>query len=285
DLFLHFENQGVRTSVLVEVKVHDYLSATPGQIKTYYDAAVEENNNDQVYFIYLTQFNRSNFPSEGTVIMAPTIREFDDSNTVNNAARLKHINWREFHEFIEQYREILSPEETLMLDLQKNWITAKSLQDINNNTVDVGERTISEYFGDIDLEQELTFGKLLNKNKRQNLLVDLSKCSTGQLESVLNAINTLLASDKIDKKPVLKTEESTLKAAREFLSALAEDETNWGLLSFYSALFDRVSKTEYLLLNGTGTRGFSIRVGITGKGSISLCTLWSNKTIEFSLKR
>ncbi len=44
-------------------------------------------------------------------------------------------------------------------------------------------------------------------------------------------------------------------------------------------------KTEYLSLNGTGTSGFSIRVEIKGKGEISLCTLYRNKLIDFSLKR
>jgi len=44
-------------------------------------------------------------------------------------------------------------------------------------------------------------------------------------------------------------------------------------------------KTEYLSLNGTGTSGFSIRVEIKGKEEISLCTLYRNKLIDFSLKR
>jgi len=71
----------------------------------------------------------------------------------------------------------------------------------------------------------------------------------------------------------------------KWFTGLAEDETDWSLLSFYSSLFSYVNSTDCLLLNGTGNRGFSIRVNILGKGSISLCTLWSNKIIEFSFKR
>jgi len=40
-----------------------------------------------------------------------------------------------------------------------------------------------------------------------------------------------------------------------------------------------------LKFNGTGTRGFSIKLEIHGKHEISLCTIYRNKTIDFSLKR
>ena len=42
DLFINFEEDGIKTHVLIEVKVHDYLSAAKGQIRTYYEAALEE---------------------------------------------------------------------------------------------------------------------------------------------------------------------------------------------------------------------------------------------------
>ncbi len=44
-------------------------------------------------------------------------------------------------------------------------------------------------------------------------------------------------------------------------------------------------KAENLRLYGTGTRGFSVKLEVLDKGEISLCTLYRNKTIEFSIKR
>ena len=39
DIFLIFNSNGIKTVILIEVKVHDYLSVKPGQIITYYEAA------------------------------------------------------------------------------------------------------------------------------------------------------------------------------------------------------------------------------------------------------
>lgn len=93
------------------------------------------------------------------------------------------------------------------------------------------------------------------------------------------------ARGRINRKAVKQTEEFTLREVKDFLANLAEDEGDWVQLSFYASLFNLVNSTDYLYLNGTGTRGFSIIVEVSGKGNVSLCTLWSNKTIEFSLKR
>ena len=92
-------------------------------------------------------------------------------------------------------------------------------------------------------------------------------------------------SNNIDKKVKQATRDDTLLAAKEFLKSLSENEENWHLLSFYSSLFNFVNSTDYLLLYGTGTRGFSIKVNIKRKGIISMCTLWANKKIDFSIKR
>jgi hypothetical protein len=51
------------------------------------------------------------------------------------------------------------------------------------------------------------------------------------------------------------------------------------------ALFRLASEMSHLRLNGTGTRGFSIKLEVLDKGEISLCTLYRNKTVDFSLKR
>ncbi len=289
DLYLSFVGDGIKHVVLIEVKVHDYLSATPGQIKTYYDAAAEENIDGKVFFMYLTQFNKKNFPKEEATILAPTIKEYEDSLKAlgTQKDKIKHINWEEFYNFISQHDNDLSGEEALMLGLQKKWMVEKSEQDIAANTIDVGERTLFEYFDDVEmvLQEELPFGRVVNKNKRENFIIDLTTCSAEQLNRILDVIKTYSASARIDRKTVKNTEDYTIKAAKEWLTGLAEDETGWDLLSFYSTLFSFVNSTSCILLNGTGSRGFSVKVNIVGKGSISLCTLWSNKTIEFSLKR
>lgn len=289
DLFLSFESQGLKKIVLMEVKVHDYSSATPGQIRTYYDAAIEETNKGEVYFIYLTQFNRNNFSSQYHSLEPPTIREFEISRNElkEYKDRLKHITWEEFHHFMDDFKEGIYPEEKCILGLQKKWITEKSAKDLKDNIVDVGERNLMEYFDDleIDLPKEIPSGKTKNKNKRLIFGVDLSECKSEELDNILKIIKKFANSSRIDKNVANKTEEYTLAGAKEFLSGLAQEEVGWKLLSFYSALFHFANNTGYLLFNGTGSRGFSIKVNVIGKGMISLCTLWGNKTLEFSLKR
>ncbi len=276
------------THVLVEVKVHDYLSATPGQIRTYYEAALEETVNADVYFIYLTQFSKNNFDGNSSVLTPPTIQEFNDALQMKvDDDRIKHINWQEFHNFINSFRDKLGDEQITMLDLQKRWITAECENDKNKNRIDVGERSIADYFPDlnVDIKSELPFGETRSKNKRRVLSIDLASCSAEQYGKVLSVIDRFLQSGSIDKTVTRKTEEYTLAAAKEHLGSLAQDETSWRMLSFYSSLFDMINTTDYVFFNGTGSRGFSIKVAIKGKGEISLCTLWSNKTIEFSLMR
>jgi len=81
-----------------------------------------------------------------------------------------------------------------------------------------------------------------------------------------------------------KTEEQTLEAAVGFLTEMAANK-EWLLLRFYAGLFRLASEMSHLRLNGTGTRGFSIKLEVLDKGEISLCTLYRNKTVDFSMKR
>ena len=97
-------------------------------------------------------------------------------------------------------------------------------------------------------------------------------------------IKAFAGSKYIDKKIKQVTLDDTLMSAKEFLKTLSENETNWHLLSFYSSLFNFVNNRDSLLLYGTGTRGFSIRVNVKKKGNISMCVLWANKKIDFSVK-
>lgn len=287
DIFLSFNSKGKKVNILIEVKVHDYLSVRPDQIRTYYEAAKEELSDDNVYFIYLTQFNKNNFSSELKVALPNSIKEFEDSTNIIPEGKIKHINWEEFHRFIGSYKDSLPKEYVLILNLHKNWITTKSKEDIELNIIDVGERDLSNYFSDIDIdiEKELTFGKIYNKDKKKILSVNLEQCNTGQLNKISSVIKKLASSNSINKRVKQITKEETLKGVKEFLSSLTENSENWLLLSFYSSLFDYVSRIDYLKLHGTGSRGFSIKVNIKNKGSISLCTLWISKKIDFSVKR
>lgn len=135
------------------------------------------------------------------------------------------------------------------------------------------------------MEEQLSFGQIKKKNNRLNLLIDVTTCTTDQQRKVIEVINKLAGSKRVNRDVQKNTEEQTLVAAKTFLQNLVEDETSWPLLPFYSELFTYINETEHLLFNGTGTRGFSVRVNILGRGEISLCTIWGNKTIEFSLKR
>ncbi|MBO1223883.1 MAG: PD-(D/E)XK nuclease family protein [Candidatus Scalindua sediminis] len=287
DLFLTFENNGIETHVLIEVKVHDYLSATKGQIRTYYEAALGELIEGDVYFIYLTQFNNNNRPNSSNIALPPTIQEFEDSQNDLGENKLTHVNWKEFHDFIRQFNDTFSIEEKLMISLQEKWITVQSIKDIEDNMIIVGERDILDYFDDISigLEEALPFGKKQSKNKRLNYVIQLVRCSREELDKVFQVIKNYSESNKINRTLVKITEDLTLCAVKDFLSDLAQDENNWVLLNFYASLFDLINKTNYLMLYGTGTKGFSIKVNVSEKGNISLCTLWRNKTVEFSLKR
>jgi len=288
DIFLIFNSNGIKTVTLIEVKVHDYLSVKPGQIITYYEAAKEELGSDNVYFIFLTQFNKNNFSSKSEVIEPNSIREFEESKKKIPDKKIKHINWEEFHRFIDPYKDSLPREYVHILELQKTWMIAKSREDIELNTIDVGERDLSDYFSDIDIDIEkelLSFGDTQFKDKKEILTIDLIQCNKDQLDKILNVIKMFAVSNNVDINIKQVTRDETLLAAKDFLKSLSENEDSWDLLSFYSSLFNFVNNTDYLLLYGSGTRGFSIKVNIMKKGTISMCTLWTNKKIDFSIKR
>ena len=58
DLFITFNTENRKCALLIEAKVHDYSSVTDYQISTYYNAVQEDQSYDDIYFIYLTQFNK-----------------------------------------------------------------------------------------------------------------------------------------------------------------------------------------------------------------------------------
>ena len=289
DLFLDFENSGIETHILIEIKVHDYSSTEPGQIRKYYEAALERMAEGDVYFIYLTQFNEKNCPNSLNIASPPTLQEFEESKhylrKYNN--KLTHINWTQFHDFIKPFNKLFSNEEKQMISLQEKWMNGKTIHDIEENTIDVGERSISEYFGDIasSLQEDLPFGKEKSIDKRLLYTILLAKRDRKELDKVFLLIEKYSHSENIDKTFENNTGEITLSAAKDFLSELVQDENNWILLNFYASLFDFANTTKHVILNGTGTKGFSIKVKTLKKGEISLCGLRRNKTVEFSLRR
>lgn len=99
DIFLDFYSNKRRTAVVIEVKVHDYISATPGQIETYFNAVNKEAKFDNIHFIYLTQFNQSNFSYDDNVVYPPTMEEYDKAKKVFVNDNLKHLNWVEVNDF------------------------------------------------------------------------------------------------------------------------------------------------------------------------------------------
>ena len=290
DILINFSINDRKSVNLIEVKVHDYLSVSPDQIRVYYEAALEELGNNNVYFAYLTQFNRNNIPSGTEIALPDSIREFEDSKKKLQVSdeKLRHVNWEEFHSFINSYKNSLSEELKLILELQNTWINAKSKDDIQLNKNTAGIRGLSDYFPDVDVDiiEELGFANNPEfKNNKEILSIDLSECTKIQLDKILSIIRQFSGSNNINKTLKLNTEETTMQAVKDFLKSLSESEDNWQLLSFYSSLFNFVNSTDHLLLYGTGVRGFSIKTNIKRKGIISMCTLWSSKKIDFSIKR
>jgi hypothetical protein len=287
DLFFSLENEGQTIHVLLEVKVHDYLSAKKGQIQRYYDAARRELADGDVYFIYLTQFNQNNQPDSAKTTPPPTIGMFNESRDPSNEEMLKHVNWIEFHNFLNQFRQEFSSEEELMLSLQKEWIVARTLKDIEDYTNASGTRPLAYYFDDIsiDLKKAFPSGNEVSQANRLNFVIQLSKCTQENLNQVFEVISTFAESGNADRSPMKKTDDLTFSGVKEFFNNIAQDEEEWVLLSFYAALFSFVNKTKHLTLHGTGGSGFSIKLRIKEKGPISLCTLRKNRTLEFGLLR
>lgn len=283
DIFIEFNNRKLRCALLIEIKVHDYLSVTEHQIGTYYDAVRDDGIYDQVYFIFLPQFNDQT--SFENIIKPKSLAEAARGRDLIGDNFL-HLSWEELHKHLDQYKPQLSREQQLMLYLQRNWITEKTRADLLSNVVETGERTLKDYFGDIEAALNLLkpLGETYSQNNRLKLRIDTARLDEKKLNCVLDGIKLLGGSDRVNRKKQYRMDDQTLQAAEEFLSELAVNR-EWWLLSFYAALFQYARDAEYLQFYGTGTSGFSIKVEIKGKGKISLCTLYRSKVIDFSLKR
>ena len=284
DVFIEFTSGGERSALLIEVKVHDYLSATGDQIQTYFNAVVADGSYANVFFIYLTQFNEKT-----AFIDCAAPRTIDEARKGRAliGSRFVHVSWPEMHAFLSGFVPQLTEEQRLMVELQRTWITAQSNADLEENRVDVGIRPLSEYFPDIttDIRILLPFGREVSENRRQIWRVDVAVLDSKGMDTLLTTIGQYIGSARVNRLKQYPTADVTLRAARDFLAELAQGEGDWLSLSFYARLFDLIERCSYVKFNGTGGRGFSIKLDVQGKGEISLCTLNRNRSIDFSMKR
>jgi len=283
DIFIDFQNKGRRAAILIEAKVHDYLSVSDHQISTYYNAVSDNQSYDQIFFIYLTQFNeQDNF--ERTAPPKSLVEAERGRALIGE--RFHHLTWLELHRFMDEHINKLSPEQQLMLGLHKSWITDKCSSDLANNLVETGDRSLADYLGNVDeaLDRLLPLGREVAGNRRNKLRIDLSTLTAEELDTVLAAITVFSKAGSVNNKIEYQTEEQTIEAAAGFLTEMAVN-NEWQLLRFYSGLFQLARDTRHLRLYGTGTREFSLKLEVIAKGEISLCTLSRNKTVDFSLKR
>ena len=283
DIFVEFAAKERKCALLIEAKVHDYLSVSDNQIGTYYQAVQEDHYYDDIYFIYLTQFNeKTNFDS----IAQPRSLMEGARGKELIGDRFRHITWDDLHSFMNRYKSDFSREQKMMLEMHLSWIKDKNKTDLENNKVESGERSLADYFTDSEeaIDKLIELGEQFNQDKRLKLKLDLDKLDDSQLDIVLDAIKLLSQSESVNYKKVYTTNEQTLEAVADFLSELSINH-KWKLLRFYSGLFNYANQKRYLRIHGTGSRGFSIRVDVIDMGEISLCTLYGSKSIHFSLKR
>jgi hypothetical protein len=283
DIFIEFVAKGRKCALLIEAKVHDYLSVTDNQISTYYQAVLEDLYYDEVYFIYLTQFNEQiNFDN----IAQPRSLMEGANGRDQIGDRFRHLTWGDLHSFMSGHNAGLNREQKMMLEMHLSWIEDKNRVDLENNKVESGERSLEDYFRNSSeaIDKLIDLGEQFNHDKRLKLRLDLDKLDNSQLDTILDAIKLLSQSESVNSKKVYATSEQTLEAVANFLSELSLS-YKWGLLRFFSGLFNYANEKRCLRIHGTGSRGFSIRVDVIDMGEISLCTLYGSKSIHFSLKR
>jgi hypothetical protein len=274
DLLILFYSEKVEYNVLIEVKVHDYLSATPGQIDRYFQAAEDEKPNARIFIVYLTQYSEDNFPRGKAIPTPNTIDEYQRSKSPKD--RVKHINWEQLHTLLDKHRSEFSVTENHMLELHKSWIIAQNKADLQEDIV--GERSLSDYLkdGNIDPTKRFTFGNVSRCGKRMVWSVNLTSISESDLAALSQYLVELTDSSSIDRSYSYPTEEETLSSTKELLQSLTANSDGWKLAGFYSTVFSRAANTNYLLLNGGGFRGFSIKAKVEN-GEISIATFWTKK--------
>lgn len=285
DLFITFNANDRKCVLLIEAKVHDYISVKDDQIRTYYEAVLEDSRYDEIYFIYLTTFNEE---TDFTDTAEPKSLAEARRGRDRISEGFLHLTWIDVHAFLEKHRKKLNEEQQMMVDLHRTWIVEKRRTDLAANVVETGERSIEDYLGDVSavLEKIEPLGREVMGQGRLKLQIELNELDDEKLETVYQAIRDLAKSENVNQKREFQTEEDTLTAAAKFLSELVGNgiDNEWALLRFYTGLFRFANETSFLRFNGKDS--FSIRLDVIDKGEISLCTLWRKKrSVEFSLRR
>lgn len=288
DVLIDTRLAGREAVLLVECKVHDYVSTTRDQLSRYYENAREVYPGKDIYLIYLTQFTEASIDDASGLLRPPTLEEFERTKRLaENHERLFHVSWDDVHAIIAKNGDEVSPELSHILSLHKSWMRAKNRQDIQNQSVEPGTRDIKSYLSDIeiDITATLPFGKPRSVSGRENWEINIQKCTMEELAKVYEVVATLASSKELVPHTSSMMEEETRLAATAYLEELTSN-NEWNLLSFYSRLFALAEGTQLLRLNGSGRNGFSILAKVKGKGQISLCTLWTRKqTVEFGMYR
>ncbi len=286
DIFMTFRSEGKEYALFLEVKVHDYGSAKSDQISRYCQAGLHDERYEGIFFVYLTQFNeKTDFTNKARPLVLFEESRYGKKLLQN---RFSHLSWEEMHEFLDTYDHALTEEQQLLRSLQKQWILQKSRKDLEEKDIqNLGNRGLADYFPDVtlDITQELPFGEAVEKNRRAKWIVTLQGLQEEQLAKVLSVIKSYIESNAVNTVKEYSTEDKTLQEAKTFICELVQQVDTWTLASFYTQLFSLAEQTSYIHFYGTGTRGFSMKVDILGKGEISLCTIYRNKKLEFSLRR
>lgn len=289
DLFIQFTDMQQRKCVLlIEVKVHDYLSVSKGQLERYYKVVKADGKFYEIYFVYLTQFSLNNFtPDIGkNITKPPTLAEFEEFIKRNSEiGKFFHLNWEEVHDFIKSQANQLTPELAHMADLQKIWITAQMDLDLHNNTNKGGTRSFKEIFGGQDIDIDKFKGQVVSIESRVNVEINLLFLDQDKLNELLTFIVDATHASTLLRKQNFKMEAETLEAVCNLLRGLAADPETFPLLAFYAKLFNYVIRTDHLLLNGTGNRGFSIIATHENIPKLSVCTILKSHKVIFGLLR
>ncbi|QNB45490.1 hypothetical protein BR63_03645 [Thermanaerosceptrum fracticalcis] len=287
DIYIRLKHASGRSIiVLIEVKVHDYDSYKFNQIGTYFEAARESEDSQDIYFIYLTQFNKQCFQDKTDVSQPGTVEEFRGAET-DYPGRIAHVSWPDFYAFIDEKIATITPTLEHLVILQRTWITDKIKRDLAKYAVNTLDREFGYYFPNTQQRmQELKeLGEEKAKRGAKVLEIDLKKLSADEVMKIAEVIEHYADSKDVERKASYVTGEDTLNAVRKFLGELVLRPENWSLLSFYFRVFSIFQTRSYLLLNGTGSQGYSVKLKTVTAREISLCTLWKNHVIDFRLAR
>jgi len=288
DLFIRFKDARDRKcALIIEVKVHDYLSATKDQINRYYEAVTNDNKYQDVYLIYLTQFNDKNLQVADSISRPNTLTNFESllSAYPNKSDHFEHINWIEVHTFLDKHIDQLSPELKLMLYLQKIWILKQIDHDKEGHKVRTGKRQFADLFDGLDPRSIFPELKSHNQKGKEKLDINMLQCTRQELDDLFTFIVDVTSSASLISKHSRKSNANTIEAAKRFLEELSNDPSKYKILGFYAKLFDYVLATDHIQLNGTGRMGFSIIADHVNIGKISICTILAVHKLSFSLVR